>query len=74
MTTSRLRTLCLEIYKTLNDLNPSYMKDIFKKRENRHSNRHTYIDVPMVNQVTYGKHSMLSLGPKIWNSLPEHIV
>ena len=29
MTTSRLRTLCLEIYKTLNDLNPSYMKDIF---------------------------------------------
>ena len=73
MTTSRLRTLCLEIYKTLNDLNPSYMKDIFKKRENRHSNRHNYIDVPMVNQVTYGKHSMRSLGPKIWNSLPEHI-
>ena len=73
MTTSRLRALCFEIYKTLNDLNPCFMKDIFKERENRHSNRHNYIDVPMVNQVTYGKHSMCSLGHTNWNSLPEHI-
>ena len=30
----RLRTLCVEIYKTLNDLNPSFMKDIFKLKTN----------------------------------------
>ena len=26
------RTLCIEIYKTLNKLNPGYMNDIFKHR------------------------------------------
>ena len=25
----RLRFLCIEIYKTINDLNPSFMKEIF---------------------------------------------
>ena len=30
----RLRTLCVEIYKTLNDLNPSFMNDIFKLKIN----------------------------------------
>ena len=30
---SRLRLLSLEIYKTFNDLNPSFMKEIFFKLE-----------------------------------------
>ena len=25
------------------------------------------------NQVTFGKHSLRSLGPKVWNSLPNKI-
>ena len=73
MTINRLRVLCLEIYKTLNDLNPDYMKNIFRKRANRHSNRLNNIEVPTVNQVTYGKNSLRALGPRIWNSLPNHI-
>ena len=31
MNIRRLRCLCIEIYKTLNDLNPSFMKEIFEK-------------------------------------------
>ena len=54
-------------------MNPSYMTGIFKKRENRHSSRLNNIEVPMVNQVTYGKNSLRALGPKIWNTLPDHI-
>ena len=34
MNVRRLRTLCVEIYKTLNDLNPSFMNDIFKLKIN----------------------------------------
>ena len=34
MTVRRLRTLCAEIYKTLNDLNPSFMDNIFKLKIN----------------------------------------
>ena len=30
MNVGRLRTLCVEIYKTLNDLNSSFMNNIFK--------------------------------------------
>ena len=30
MKVRRMRYLCVEIYKTLNDLNPGYMKDIFQ--------------------------------------------
>ena len=73
MTVYRLRTLCLEIYKTLNDLNPAYMKEIYKKSVNRHSSRLNNIEVPTINQVTYGKNSLRALGPKIWNCLPESI-
>ena len=73
MTIMRLRSLCIEIFKTLKSLNPSYMTGIFKNRENKHSSRLNNIEVPMVNQVTYGKNSLRALGPKIWNNLPDHI-
>ena len=33
MSINRLRTLCVEIYKTLNELNPSFMKNIFMVKE-----------------------------------------
>ena len=35
----RLRSLAIEIYKTLNNLNPRYIKSIFYKKNNRTSNR-----------------------------------
>ena len=52
----RLRTLCVEIYKTLNDLNPSFMNDIFKLKINGREVRDKYnlnLDIPM-NQRTFG--------------------
>ena len=33
MTINRLRTLCVEIYKTLKELNPIFMKNIFTVKE-----------------------------------------
>ena len=33
MEVRRLRTLVLETFKTLNDLNPTFMKNLFAKRE-----------------------------------------
>ena len=38
----RLRTLCVEIHKTFNDLNPSFMNNIFKlKIESKNWNQKT---------------------------------
>ena len=76
MNVKRLRFLCVEIYKTINNLNPSFMKQIFELRETNRNVREKYrlnLNIPNYNQVTFGKKSLRILGPKIWNSLPYHI-
>ena len=68
----RYRTLALEIFKTLNDLNPTYMQNFFYLRSSS-ARRPNNIAVVRTNTNTYGTKSLRSLGPQIWNSLPEHI-
>ena len=72
MEVKRLRSLALEIYKTLNHLNPDYMFEIFKQTENRNSQRFkNNIASQSFNQIKYGKNSIRVLAPKLWNSLPN---
>lgn len=76
MTVQRFRILCIEIYKTINSLNPEYMKDIFIRQTNtrvRRKQNENNLIVPRKNTVKFGTNSLSSLGPKIWNSLPSHI-
>ena len=57
MNVTRLRTLCVEIYKTLNDLNLSFMKNIFKLKINAREYRDKYklnLDIPKWNQKSLG--------------------
>ena len=73
MNVRRLRAFCVEIYKTLNDLNPSFINDIFKIKRNNREIRDKYklnLDIPKWNQGTFGYKSLKVLGPKIWNNLP----
>ena len=75
MNVKRLRLLCAEIYKTINNLNPSFMKQISELRETNGNVREIYrlnLNIPNYNQVTFGKKSLEIFGPKIWNSLPYH--
>ena len=70
----RLRSLAIEIYKTLNNLNPRYTKSIFYKKNNRTSNRRANnLEVNKFNSVKYGRNSLRSLGPLLWNSLPNDV-
>ena len=76
MNVKRLCFLCVEIYKTINDLYPSFMKQIFELRETNRNVREKYrlnLNIPNYNQVTFGKKGLRIFGPKIWNSLPYHI-
>ena len=41
----RLRTLAVEIFKTLNEINPPYMKNIFKPKENAKVRQNDIIDM-----------------------------
>ena len=72
MQVSRQRTLCIEIYKTMNNLNPPFMKNFFKLRSSRYSCRKPH-DLQHIrpNQVTFRSNSLESVGPQIWNGLPN---
>ena len=73
---SNYRSLCIEILKTLNDINPSFIKDIFKLRMTNRPTREKYklnLEIPKSNRVRFGTKILRCLGPKVWNSLPYHI-
>ena len=76
MNVKRLRTLCIEIFKTLNNLNLNFMKEIFSLRQTNRPVRQKYklnLDIPSYNQVTFGCKALTFFDPKSWNSLPYHI-
>ena len=73
MRISRLRTLCVEIYKTISKLNPPHMQDIFKlKQTTRLAWNPNELIHHRPNQVTF-RSSLISLGPQIWNALLKEI-
>ena len=76
MNVNRLRLLCIEIYKTVNNLNPKFMRDLLSLRETSRLIREKYmlnLNIPVHNQVTSGSKSLRVFGPKVWSSLPYHI-
>ena len=74
MHVNRLRYLCIEIFKTVNQLNPEFMQNIFETRtSNRPSRRPNDLQHYRLNQKTFGSNSLRSLGPQIWNRLPDDI-
>ena len=72
MEVRRLRTLALETFKTLNDLNSAFMKNLFAKREVS-KRRKNNLEIPNRNTGKFGDKSLRRLGPYIWNGLPEEI-
>ena len=68
----RLRNLALEIIKTINNLNPRFMKSIFSAKLNAKV-RPNDILVKTRKSATFGDKSLATLGPRIWNALPQNI-
>ena len=68
----RLWNLAPEIFKTGSNLNPSFMTNILTSKENARV-RPNNIVVKSHNSDTYWDKSLMTLGPKIWNALPEEI-
>ena len=69
-----LQLLATEIYKTLSNNNPSYIKEIFEMKCNRSSERLRYnIKSQTFKTTKFGRNSLRILGPILWNSLPNHL-
>ena len=57
MNVNRLRILCIKIYKTINNLNPKFMGDLFSLRVTNRLIREKYMlnfSILVHNQVTFG--------------------
>ena len=68
----KLKVLATEIFKTINDLNPSFMKEIFELNTRRDNQANKLIVQTQISK-RYGTNTLRSLGPKIWNCLPNDI-
>ncbi len=74
MFVARQRLLCIEIFKTLNHLNPPFMQSIFKLRSSNYSLRNpNNLAHVRPNQTTFGSKSLMSIGPQVWNGLPNEM-
>ena len=70
----RLRYMAVEVYKSLHDIGPDYLKSLLKVNECRYDLRSIKpLIQPKCNTVTYGLNSYSYKGPKIWNGLPNDI-
>ena len=76
MTVNRLRSLCIEIFKTINILNPSFMRNIFTPRDSNRPVRNSTInnlEIKRRKTTIFGSKSLFILGSQIWNNLPSHL-
>ena len=72
MKVQRLRMMVLEILKNLNDLEPSFMKNLFNKR-NKINRRKNDLIIHLRNSITFESNSLRCLGANVWKTLPENI-
>ena len=72
MEIKRLRALATEIFKTINNINPSYKENILTPKIKAKIRPHDII-VRHHNAATDGDKSLSALGSKIWNKFPTNI-
>ena len=70
MEVRRLRILAIEIFKTLNNQNPSFMREIFYRSPSV-SHKKQKLFVQSHKTATFGDKSLKRSGPQMWNSFPE---
>ena len=72
--TKNLQLLMTEMYKTRNDLNPSFMQEIFFENESHYNlhNNNEFVQI-RVRSVSNGPESVRFKGPQLWQILPQTI-
>ena len=67
-----LQLLMIEVYKNVQNINPSFMKEIFVQKDITHNFRnHFPMRIPKARTSSYGIESLSFLGYKLWNNIPD---
>ena len=73
MRAKQMQTVCVEIYKTLSNLNPAYMQEkIYRNPSSYSTGRPNDLKIPRVNQTSFGSRSIRFEEASLWNHLPEN--
>ena len=69
-----LQLLMTEMFKTINNLNPIFMKEIFPQRSAAYNlrNANTFT-VPIIQTAKYGTETVRYRGQRIWHYLPQEV-
>ena len=68
-----IEALTLEIYKTLNNLNPTLMNEIFYLKQHSYHTRKQNLEYPNPRTVTYGLETFGYKACQIWSNIPYEI-
>ena len=69
-----LLLLMTEIFKTKSHVNPRFMKGIFQERNMSYNLRHgNDAQVPKVRTTSFGMETIIYLGSRLWQLLPQEI-
>ena len=68
-----IQALAIEIYKTMNDLNPVFMKEIFSLKPHNYPLRTQNLVYPNPRTVSYGLESFGYKASQIWKNIPIEI-
>ena len=72
MEVKRFRTLAIELFKTLKNQNPSFVREIFHRSPYvSHKKQNLFVQSHVT--ATFGNKNLKTLGPHILNSLPEMV-
>ena len=67
--TKNLQILITETYKIKNELNPSFMQEIFRENTTRYNLRNNEFIQPRVRSVSNGTESVRFKGPQLWQNV-----
>ncbi len=66
-----IQKLLMGIYKTMNDMNPTFMKKILSTHESSHNLRASHFEPSRPNTNKYGTDTITFKGSLVWNYLTE---
>ena len=70
----RMKVIALEVFKSLNNLNPNFMNEMFNRKDLAYDLRDPDILVPpKFKKITYGKNTFRYHGAHMWNLLPSEV-
>ena len=69
----RLQDIAILMYKVKNNMCPTYISTLFEQPAIKYELRNHDFTIPRFNTVSFGKHSLRYMGPRVWSSVPSNV-